>query len=760
MAAERFVGRVGGLALALGIGATALSATAWADDAPSDSTSTSTRTAVRGSRSAHQPPASHPRGAATERQKSPRHSPPSAATRIPIPEAQAQAQAETPGAGSLAVDPKLDWQDGILRGTLGATSTQPLLFSEVSAPSLGGKLGSDVNTNRVLFGAQGQFSYLPSATALRDATKTEAFSIQVAENTPFDQAVTSIPLLGLLAAQSVQFLHRTPVLGDLLAPMIGASQVVTFTVNPTAEAAGRPTAFTYLMPSFDGVPISVNYFPALNVSRGETASAPTVLMGPGLPAAGDTDPDNPFGQMLSQTNQFGSLTPGIPVLRSDAVISPDGGPSYDGGGGYNVITWDPRGEYASGGVLQLDNPFFEGRDVSAIISWATSASNPAQAQVKRVAGDPLIGMVGGSYGGTIQLTAAAIDPRIDAIVPELAWNSLLTSLYPNDNQFKTAMGAGLALALTFTGAQINPQIYSGVLTGSTIGLLTQTAQAALASSGPTALLAKLTAPTLLFQGMEDVLFGPSEAITNAQAILANPYGVPVKMVWFCGGHGTCLDPLNPNQDSLGFIDNLKWLDEYVAGQAPADPIPAFQWYDQRGVHWSADLLPFQPGFTSQNRYSAAGSGGLLAIVSALGGSGPSPLNRMPYSIGNAGSASNALSVKVSPPAGGQVVGAPELSFTYSGLGISRTVYAQLVDDTTGRVLGNVVTPVPVTLDGRTHSVSTPMEDVAYTVAPGDTLTLQITSSAANLENFTSFGVIDISDIRIDLPIRAATDPRF
>ena len=38
-------------------------------------------------------------------------------------------------------------------------------------------------------------------------------------------------------------------------------------------------------------------------------------------------------------------------------------------------------------------------------------------------------MVGGSYGGGIQLDAAAIDPRIDAIVPDIAWNSLVTSLY-------------------------------------------------------------------------------------------------------------------------------------------------------------------------------------------------------------------------------------------------------------------------------------------------------------------------------------------
>lgn len=761
MATARFAGRVGGLAVALGIAATTMSAVAWADEPPSDSTPAPERTATRASRPANHHPVAHAGAAAAIR----RDSRVTAPRRKPAAQASAKSTvtAGRSDPGSLNVDPQLDWQDGILRGSMGATSTQPLLFSAVTSPSLGGKLGSDANTNRVLFGPEGQFSYLPSATALSDSTKVESFSIMVAEDTPFDRFVTGIPLFGLLAQQVLQLLHRTTVLGDLLAPIIGASQVVPFTVKPSVKAAGRPTAFTYLMPSFDGTPISVNYFPALNVARNQSDTAPTVLMGPGLPGPGDTDPDNPFGQMLSAANQFGSLTPGIPILRSDAWASPDGGPSYDGHGGYNVITWDPRGEYSSGGVLQLDNPFYEGRDVSSIISWATSQANPARSQVAiedPLSGDPLIGMVGGSYGGGIQLTAASTDPRIDAIVPQLAWNSLVSSLYPNNNQFKAAMGGGLIIALAVTGARVNNQVYAGAVTGLTLGLLTQTAQAALASSGPTVLLNKLEAPTLLFQGMEDVLFTLSESVANARAILANPYGAPVKMVWFCGGHGTCLDPLNPNQDDQAFIDNLRWLDEYVAGTAGADLIPAFQWYDQRGAYWSSELLPFQSGFNSPEPFTANGSGGLLAIVSVLGGSGPSPLNRMPYSIGNGGQARNALNVMVSPPQGSQIVGAPQLSFSYSGLGTSRSVYAQLVDNATGRVLGNMVTAIPVTLDGHNHTVSIPMEQIAYTVGDGDSLTLQITSSASNFANFTTLGVIDVADVELELPIRAAGDPRF
>jgi ABC-2 type transport system ATP-binding protein len=697
---------------------------------------------------ARQPGAALSSGAATRATQDEPPMPAPAPTSAP--EAQAQAL-------SLSVDPQLRWTDGILRGTVGAISAEDLTFTLVSPPSLGGKLGADVNTNRVLFGPQGQFSYLPAAEALTEPGRLESFAILVAENTPFDKALTSIPLLGLLAGQVLQLLHRTPVLGELLSPIIGASQTVTFTVEPHAQAAGRPTAFTYLMPSFDSTPISVNYFPALDVARGEVDSAPTVLMSPGLPGPGDTDPDNPFGQLLSAANQFGSLTPGLPILRSGTWASPDGRPSYDSGGGYNVITWDPRGEYASGGVLQLDNPFYEGRDVSSIVTWATGTANTARQQVAVDAtGDPLIGMVGGSYGGGIQLTAASVDPRIDAIVPQLAWNSLLSSLYPNGNQFKTAMGSGLLIALAVTGARINPQIYQGVLTGLTLGILTQTAQAALASSGPTVLVAQLQAPTLLFQGMEDVLFGLTEAVTNAQAILANPYGTPVKMVWFCGGHGTCLDPLNPHQDDAAFVDNLKWLDQYVTGDPdnPADTIPAFQWYDQRGVYRSADLLPFQPGFNVADPYRVTGSGGLLGIVSTLGGSGPSPLDQMPYSIGNGGRGWNALNLSASPDPGSQIVGAPQLSFSYAGLGTSRTVYTQLVDNGTGRVLGNMVTPIPVILDGRNRTVSIPMEQIAYTAGDGDSLTLQITSSASSFANVTAFGVIDISEVVLELPIRA------
>jgi ABC-2 type transport system ATP-binding protein len=528
-------------------------------------------------------------------------------------------------------------------------------------------------------------------------------------------------------------LYQVPGLSTALAPLIGAAIVVPFSADPSElNPTGAPAAFTVKVTSFDGTPISTNFFPASGLQSGQ--SAPTILEGPGLGDAGLTDPDSQTG-----ISSIPGLVPGIAPLR-DA--------------GYNVVTWDPRGEYDSGGVLQLDSPAYEGKDVSSIITYALSLPETAD--------DQRIGMVGGSYGGGIQLVSAAIDPRIDAIVPGIAWNTLNSSLYP-DEAFKTSWAALLVLDLLEAGAQINPEIYGGVLTGALLGILTPSQQALLTASGPGSLVSDITAPTLLIQGTVDGLFPLQQAVTNAQLLAAN--NVPVKMIWFCGGHGICLNPPDPNQSALLLNDTLAWLNQYVKQDPtdPADAIPTFQWVDQNGNVFSSNLMPSNPGFQG-TPISASGPGGTLPIVPVIGGSGPQtlvlqqPLSLVDaalLSVATAAPASNALNLTVAVPTGTQIVGAPQLTFTYSGVGTSRTVYAQIVDTQTGLVLGNIDTPIPVTLDGQTHTVSIALgtlADVAYTAAsPGSSLTVQLVGSATQFENLTSFGVLNVSDMTLSLP---------
>ncbi len=169
--------------------------------------------------------------------------------------------------------------------------------------------------------------------------------------------------------------------------------------NATQPVVAKPVPGTpsdWNVTSFDGTIIRAHWFP---VSLPAGARAPTVLMGPGWSLAGDTD--------VQGTGILGALP--IKDLRA---------------AGYNVLTWDPRGFGKSGGNAEVDSPAFEGRDVSTLISWvATLPGVELDAP-----GDPRMGMVGGSYGGGIQLVAAAIDCRVDAIVPTIAWHSLVTSL--------------------------------------------------------------------------------------------------------------------------------------------------------------------------------------------------------------------------------------------------------------------------------------------------------------------------------------------
>ncbi len=656
---------------------------------------------------------------------------------------------------------------GVLTGAVNATSSQglPMTYVVYRRPDAGGKIGGGPLlplTN--FYGQDGGFSYLPYSTTLTDSTKTEQFKIMAMELSKVDQFLIKLIDRGaatgpgkLAVTQLVAALHRIPIIGDLLSPIIGQAKIVDFDVNPNTLAAQRPTAFTYKMPSFDGTLISVNYFPATNVAKGDVSNAPTVLAASGLACAANTDPTTRFGQLFP-SNQFGSLTPGIAPLRDDYFKAAAlGGLEYNGGGGYNVITWDPRGEFASGGQLQIDNPFYEGRDVSAIISWLTSATNPAANQVKATAGDPWIGMTGGSYGGGIQLTT--VDPRIDGITPEIGWNSLISSLYP-DKVFKTGWGTILAAALAFTGARINPAIYQGIFTGALFGFLSPSSEAVLASVGPTVLLTKEQAPTMLFQGIHDTLFPLNQSVVNGETIQTSPAKPPVKLFWFCGGHGDCDIEKPFEQDQYGIIQNLMWMDQYVAksGTPASDKIQTFQWFDQRGLYYNSSLLPWDPAFNDKGTYIApTGEGGFLGIWPILGGSGPYPIKDLPFSIVNAGPARNSLKTTITPPAGNQVVGAPTLSFTYSGLGTASAVYAQLVDDKSGLVLSNIVTPVPVTLDGKTHTVTIDMEDIAYT-ATGDSLTLQITSSAVNYEKFFGYGFVNISDVGLALPQHTTVDP--
>ncbi|MDD3765197.1 MAG: alpha/beta fold hydrolase [Nevskiales bacterium] len=95
--------------------------------------------------------------------------------------------------------------------------------------------------------------------------------------------------------------------------------------------------------------------------------------------------------------------------------------------GYAVISFDERGFHDSAGASRVMDPAYETRDAIAILDWAEANLDLARDD----SGDPLIGSLGGSYGGGFQLLLAALDPRVDALVPGATWNDLVDALVPN-----------------------------------------------------------------------------------------------------------------------------------------------------------------------------------------------------------------------------------------------------------------------------------------------------------------------------------------
>ncbi len=502
-------------------------------------------------------------------------------------------------------------------------------------------------------------------------------------------------------------------LGAAGALAVSALSVAGASGAGAAEPAQQATTFS--VTSFDGTTITGDYFTTTAASAGHRA--PTVLFGPGWGGASFTDPTMP-------TSTSGGTIGIAPLLAA----------------GYNVVSWNPRGFHSSTGQAEADDARFEGRDVSAILTWV--ARQP-WAQLDSV-GDPRVGMVGGSYGGGVQWAAAAFDHRIDAIVPDISWHSLATSLDPNDTA-KTGWDTLLYGGAQAAGQRDDPRIDKAFVDARASFRVPADDVRFLAARGPDGLVSGVRAPALILQGTVDTLFPLDEAGAN-YAELARER-VPVKMVWFCGGHGVCLT--NPGDTSVIERDTLAWLARYVK-QQPVSTGPGFEWIDQVGEWHSAPT--FRTNSTAHG-VQARGSGSLSLV--ATGGSGPygGPAPVGPYALVLATPATNAVDVPIRFPRAATVLGAPELSLRYRGTAprAEARVLAQIVDDATGVVLGSQLTPIPVTLDGRQHQVALPLEYLAAVAKPGASFTLQLVADSSQFDTHPTGGTIAFSRIRIQLP---------
>jgi ABC-2 type transport system ATP-binding protein len=483
---------------------------------------------------------------------------------------------------------------------------------------------------------------------------------------------------------------------------VAAALVLCLIAFPATAAARDDT-----IKSFDGTRVALSFFPAPKLKPGHRA--PTVMIGPG------------WSQPRSGANDAGMAAFGY------------AGPKVFLDAGYNVLTWDPRGFGESGGTVEADSPRFEGRDVQRLITYV-SRQPEARLDGRR---DPRLGMEGASYGGGIQLVTAGIDDRIDAIIPVIAWNSLVTSLAKSGSP-KAGWGSILyGLGEAGSHHRLDPHIADALQQGLKTGRIPRDDIRWFRSRGPgDRLVNRIRTPTLLVQGTADTLFTLQEAIWNYR-ILRNNH-VPAHMMWFCGGHGTCLT--NPGDSSVLNNAMLKWFAKYLRHKR-VDTGPRFEWVDQNGTWRTAPDWPIR----HRNAVSASGSGTLPLTAGENSGD---PIAATP--------SADAFNLPIPAPKTNRfAVIAPRLHLTYSGTAapIKRTfIYAQIVDLTRGVVMGPVVRPIAVNLDGNRHRLTRRLEPIAWTLRPGDRYELQLAPSTQVYGPQRSTGLVRLSHVRVSIPL--------
>lgn len=487
---------------------------------------------------------------------------------------------------------------------------------------------------------------------------------------------------------------------------------------------GVPSDLT--LTSFDGTALRLHWFP-LQGSGEEPV--PVVMVGPGWSMPGATGD-------------------GVDVIGLSS--SPIDGLHQ---AGFNVLTWDPRGFGESGGAASVNDPELEGRDAQVLLDWL--ATRPEVTQDRD--GDPRVGMLGGSYGGGIQLVLAGLDCRVDAIVPTIAWNSLLTSLYPNDT-VKTGWSGVLTQTVGTFNGNVDPHVTTAATEGGTVGTLDPEVVEWFASKGPADLVSKVTVPTLIVHGTADTLFTPTEAVANYRAL--SEAGTAVAMLWGCGGHGICLTP----GDDQAYRDrrSIAWLDRYLTG-AEVEVGPTIDLLDQEGVRWVGEEFPEEP----DNLLTARSDGGSLAL-SADSVAGPVAAPDNADVLGGIAApitparANQAVEVTLEADEDALVLGAPRVTFTYAGTSPDgerpTRAFLQVVDDRTGLVIGNQITPVELVLDGTRHTAEVDLEVVIHHLRAGSSVTLQLVATTPAFATPRLGGQLDVSELELALPTTTSLEP--
>jgi ABC-2 type transport system ATP-binding protein len=287
--------------------------------------------------------------------------------------------------------------------------------------------------------------------------------------------------------------------------LAAALAACTLVAVPDARAEAVATATDVTITSFDGTQIALTVFRPAEASP--SARVPAVLDSHGWAGSRRTSLDDP-------------------VVAAFLAA------------GYGVVSFDQRGHGDSGGQANVQDPDLEVRDTEAVIDVVAGLDWVAQ----EAPGDPLLGAIGGSYGGAYQTMTALAEQearpggtRFDVLAPQITWHDLPDSLAPSD----VPRTAWLAALYSAGADMLPPYVHQAFVEGFATGSLPASIKKEFATHSPrwyTDRGVRLDIPVLFRQGASDNLFNLNQGLANFEHMLSPRAKQASRFIAFNGGH--------------------------------------------------------------------------------------------------------------------------------------------------------------------------------------------------------------------------------
>jgi len=414
-------------------------------------------------------------------------------------------------------------------------------------------------------------------------------------------------------------------------------------------------------------------------------------------------------------------------------------------------------------------------------------------------GEPVIGMIGGSYGGSLQFATVPFDPRIKAMVAATAWNDANYTFWPN-NVIKlvwtpvlyalgVANGTAGHVSTDPSGSDggvatggVDPAMHAGMSKALALGFPDAETRAWFGQRSPSVFGAGRSGrvpeiPALLLQGTVDTLLNLNAAWANVVQMKKRNPRVPAKLVAYCGGHVPCpysdkatkASPLFPGKSAaeVQSQQTLAWLDHHLRGDGrKQDQMPADVVYQTQSGDWfglPTFPTPDKPGPAT---IAKAALSGTLVSHGVPTGVAPGTFSAVFSDGATSSSDPGQVTVPVfTAPAGHavHVVGRGRVKATVTVNGDATQLFFRLIDKATGGVVDLQTEPLRVdNLDlpnngtdaglPRPHEITVDLVGVAYELPAGDTLELQVSTSTDSFFPNRGRALVTIADGEVSVPV--------